>query len=74
MLKSFVFAVPFALLAMSAQAQPSPAQRAACEQDYYRLCQNVGTDEAAARQCLVRNMNRLNPTCRSAFRSGRKRR
>jgi hypothetical protein len=75
MLKSFMVAVPFALLAMSAQAQaPNPAQRAACEQDYYRFCQNVGTDEAAVRQCLARNMNRLNPTCRSAFRSGRKRR
>jgi hypothetical protein len=53
--------------AMPAEAQPTPAQRQACEQDAYRLCQDAIPDEQRVRQCLVRNMRRLNPTCRSAF-------
>jgi hypothetical protein len=53
--------------AMPAEAQPTPAQRQACEQDAYRLCQDAIPDEQRVRQCLVRNMRRLNPTCRTAF-------
>ena len=53
--------------AAPAEAQPTPAQRQACEQDAYRLCQDAIPDEQRVRQCLVRNMRRLNPTCRSAF-------
>ena len=60
-------ALGFAFFAMPAEAQPTPAQRQACEQDAYRLCQDAIPDEQRVRQCLVRNMRRLNPTCRSAF-------
>ena len=53
--------------AAPAEAQPTPAQRQACEQDAYRLCSEAIPDEQRVRQCLVRNMKRLNPTCRAAF-------
>jgi len=53
--------------AAPAEAQPTPAQRQACEQDAFRLCNDAIPDEQRVRQCLVRNMRRLNPTCRSAF-------
>jgi hypothetical protein len=62
-----LIALALAFFAMPAEAQPTPAQRQACEQDAYRLCQDAIPDEQRVRQCLVRNMRRLNPTCRSAF-------
>ena len=76
MQKVAVFAFGLAVLSISgpAAAQPTPAQRQACEQDYFRLCQHVGTEENAARQCLIRNMRRLNPVCRSAFQQSTRRR
>ena len=60
-------ALAFAAFAGPSQAQPTPAQRQACEQDAYRLCQNAIPDEQRVRQCLSRNMRKLSPTCRSAF-------
>jgi hypothetical protein len=66
-------ALAFTFFAVPAEAQPTPAQRQACEQDAYRLCSDAIPDEQRVRQCLVRNMRRLNPTCRSAFHSGRRR-
>jgi hypothetical protein len=61
--------IAFALVLFSipAEAQPTPQQRAACEQDAYRLCQEQIPDEAKVRNCLRRNMRRLSPVCRSAF-------
>lgn len=67
MVKPLLVAIPLVLLALPAHAQGTPAQRAACEQDAFRLCQNAIPDADRVRQCLVRNMRRLNPTCRSAF-------
>ena len=61
------------LLGTSAQAQPTMEQRQACEQDAYRFCQDAIPDERRVRNCLVKNMRRLNPTCRSAFTRGKKR-
>jgi hypothetical protein len=68
-------AAVFALLALAipAQAQPTPAQRQACEQDAFRLCEHAIPDEERVRQCLIKNMRRLNPVCRSAFRKGKAR-
>ena len=67
MTKLSLIALAFAFFALPAEAQPTPAQRQACEQDAFRLCQDAIPDEERVRQCLVRNMRRLNPTCRSAF-------
>ena len=60
------------LFGSPADAQ-TPVQRKACEQDAYRLCQDAIPDEQRVRQCLVRNMRRLNATCRSAFQRARRR-
>jgi hypothetical protein len=65
-------AFAFAAVSLPAEAQPSMAQRQACEQDAFRLCERAIPDEAKVRRCLVSNMRRLNPVCRSAFqRSGK---
>jgi hypothetical protein len=66
-------ALGITFLAVPADAQPTPAQRQACEQDAYRLCQDAIPDEQRVRQCLVRNMRRLTPACRTAFHSKRRR-
>jgi hypothetical protein len=73
MIKLSLFAVALVFLAVPAEAQPTPEQRQACEQDAYRLCQEAIPDEQRVRQCLVRNMRRLTPTCRSAFQRGKRR-
>jgi hypothetical protein len=67
MTKLTLIALALGFFALPAQAQPTPAQRQACEQDAYRLCQDAIPDEQRVRQCLVRNMRRLTPACRSAF-------
>ena len=67
MTKLPLLALAFVFFAAPASAQPTPAQRQACEQDAFRLCQEAIPDERRVRQCLVRNMRRLNPTCRAAF-------
>lgn len=72
MAKLVLIASAFLLFALPAGAQPNPQQRAACEQDAYRLCSDAIPDEARVRQCLVRNMRRLNPVCRSAFQRGKR--
>jgi hypothetical protein len=63
--------IAFGILVLSfpgpAAAQGTPAQRAACEQDAYRLCQQAIPDEPKVRRCLVANMRRLSPVCRTAF-------
>lgn len=73
MAKLSLIALVFAFLASPADAQPTQAQRMACEQDAFRLCQDAIPDEQRVRQCLVRNMRRLNPTCRSAFQGSKRR-
>jgi hypothetical protein len=67
MTKLSAIALALGFLALPATAQPTPAQRQACEQDAYRLCQDAIPDEQRVRQCLVRNMRKLTPTCRAAF-------
>jgi hypothetical protein len=65
-----LFAMALALvstLSTSADAQPTPQQRAACEQDAYRFCQDLMPDETKVRNCLRKNLRRLSPVCRSAF-------
>jgi hypothetical protein len=73
MTKLPLIALGLVFFAMPAQAQPTPAQRQACEQDAFRLCNDAMPDEQRVRQCLVRNMRRLTPVCRSAFQRGKRR-
>lgn len=72
MTKLSLIALALVFFGTPANAEPTPAQRQACEQDAYRFCQDAIPDERRVHQCLVRNMRRLNPVCRSAF--ARKRR
>jgi hypothetical protein len=66
----------FALIATAtpAAAQGTPEQRAACEQDAYRLCSQYIPDERRTGNCLRRNRVSLSPACRRVFSSGRGRR
>jgi hypothetical protein len=66
----------FALLffVIPVQAQPTPEQRMACERDAFKYCEHAIPDEERVRLCLIANMRRLNPVCRSAFRKGKARR
>ena len=53
--------------ATSASAQGTPAQRAACEQDAYRLCSDVVPDENRTASCLRRHRMSLSPACRAVL-------
>jgi hypothetical protein len=66
----------FTLIATAtpAAAQGTPEQRAACEQDAYRLCSQYIPDERRTGNCLRRNRVNLSPACRRVFSSGRGRR
>ena len=70
-MRKLLVAFAFAVVALPAQAQPTMEQRNACERDAFRLCESAIPDENRVRQCLIANMRRLNPTCRSAFQSGK---
>ena len=72
MTKLPLIALALVFFAMPAEAQPTPAQRQACQDDAFKFCNDAIPDEQRVRQCLVRNMRRLNPVCRGAF--ARKRR
>jgi len=50
-----------------AAAQGTPQQRAACEQDAYRLCSDVVPDADRTASCLRRHRMSLSPACRAAF-------
>ena len=61
-------ALALLVVSMPAKSQPTMEQRQACEQDAFRLCDRFIPNENLVKQCLINNMNRLNPVCRSAFR------
>lgn len=58
--------------ATPAAAQGTPAQRAACEQDAYRLCMEFVPDEPRIANCLSRKRMSLSPACRAMFTGSRK--
>jgi hypothetical protein len=60
------------LPATPAAAQGTPAQRAACEQDAYRLCMEFVPDEPRIANCLSRKRMSLSPACRAMFTGSRK--
>jgi hypothetical protein len=62
------------VVATPAAAQGTPEQRAACEQDAYRLCSQYIPDERRTGNCLRRHRINLSPACRRLFSSGRPRR
>jgi hypothetical protein len=65
--------ITFLVLApLSAAAQGTPAQRAACEGDAHRLCERYVPDEARIRSCLIQYRRYLSPACRAAMEAGRR--
>jgi hypothetical protein len=56
----------------AAAQQWSPDQRAACEPDAMRLCQQYMPDIDRIRACMVHYRRYLSPACRAVFDRGRR--
>ena len=73
-------ALPTALLGLALTVASSPAaaqqwtpeQRAACEPDAMRLCQQYVSDIGRVRACMSRYRRYLSPACRAEFEGGAK--
>jgi hypothetical protein len=63
-----------ALISLPAGAQGTPEQRAACEADAMRLCQQYVPDVNQITACMSRNRSKLSPRCRAQFGGGKKKR
>jgi hypothetical protein len=61
-----------ALAAAPAGAQGTPEQRAACEGDAMRLCQQYVPDVNRITACMSRHRSQLSPACRRYFSGGKK--
>jgi len=57
-----------ALMSLPAHSQGTPEQRAACENDAMRLCQQFVPDVDKIKACMARNRRHLSPRCRVYFR------
>jgi hypothetical protein len=56
----------------AAAQQWSPEQRAACEPDAMRLCQQYVPDIDRVRACMIHYRRYLSPACRRVFEGGRR--
>jgi hypothetical protein len=65
-------AVMAALAPLTAVAQGTPQQRAACEDEAKWLCSNYIPDPDQITACMVRNLHSLSPRCRAMFGSKRR--
>ena len=70
---AFGLALTFASLPAAAQ-QWTPKQRAACEPDAMRLCQQYIPDIDRVRACMAHYRRYLSPRCRALFEGGAKKR
>jgi hypothetical protein len=52
--------------------QWSPEQRAACEPDAMRLCQQYVPDVGRTRACMIQYRRYLSPRCRAVIQGGRR--
>ena len=64
-------ALTFASWPATAQ-QWTPQQRAACEPDAMRLCQQYVSDIGRVRSCMSHYRRYLSPACRAVFEGGAK--
>ncbi|MFM9162599.1 MAG: hypothetical protein ACKOPH_05975 [Methylocystis sp.] len=51
-------------------AEGTPEQKAACENDAYRLCESAVPDAVAIEKCLAAHLSALSADCRSEFSGG----
>jgi hypothetical protein len=63
----------FALMPIPAIAQGTPEQRAACESDAMRLCQQFVPDVQRITSCMTENRRYLSARCRAVFEGAAKR-
>jgi hypothetical protein len=56
-----------ATLSEKSQAEGTPEQRWACEQDAFRVCGNEIPNVARITDCMVKNVKKLSPACRAQF-------
>ncbi|MGB9385691.1 MAG: hypothetical protein WCB50_12910 [Pseudolabrys sp.] len=51
----------------NSQAEGTPEQRCACEQDAFRVCGNEIPNVARITHCMVKNVKKLSPARRAQF-------
>jgi hypothetical protein len=69
MQKMLVLAFTLAVLSLSnaARAEPTPAERAACQEDAFKYCNHAIPSRDRVRTCLRENLRRISATCRGAL-------
>ena len=55
----------------SVHAEPTQAERAACQQDAFRLCTHAIPDRDRVRSCLRQNMRKLSVLCQAVLKRSR---
>jgi len=66
--------IGLALMGQPAAAQGTPGQRAACEGDAMRLCNQYVPDVQRITACMAQHRRYLSPRCRAVFYGGAKKR
>ena len=62
-----VFVLGILMLPSVAHAEATPAERWACQQDAFRVCNHAIPDRDRVRSCLRQNMRRISSLCRGAL-------
>ncbi|HEY7387932.1 MAG TPA: hypothetical protein VH640_05455 [Bryobacteraceae bacterium] len=61
------------VIAFSAPASAyTHEEEMACKDDAFRLCQNAIPDEQRVKMCLIANLRKLSPSCKSMFQRARR--
>ena len=66
--------IGLALMGQPAAAQGTPGQRAACEGDAMRLCNQYVPNVQRITACMAQHRRYLSPRCRAVFYGGSKKR
>jgi hypothetical protein len=64
--------IGLALMVQPAAAQGTPEQRAACEGDAMRFCNQYVPDVQRVTACMAQHRRYLSPRCRAVFQGGAK--
>ena len=65
------FTLGILVLSSAAHAEATPAERAACQQDAFKVCTHAIPDRDRVRSCLRQNMRRISSLCRGALQRSR---
>jgi hypothetical protein len=67
--KILLLAAAFVVLVfpLLARAEPTPAERAACQQDAFKYCNHAIPNRVRVRACLEENVRRISPLCRGVL-------